>query len=168
MSALELRGDPRRGDTLISTLVAPVAGSSPVRPSQAILASVASRPVDIGVSASEWRALLTSAANTLIQGPDPLIARVWTVAWPALPKPVCWTNGRSLRLPRSPVPTLVLQEASELRDGEQSRLFEWLHQHVRSTRVLVTTRCPLYPLVECGTFLEPLYYCLNPLMLTLA
>jgi hypothetical protein len=144
---------------------------TPARPQlqavETMLAGLARRPTDIGISAEEWRALVTVSANALIVGPEELQARLWAAVWPTLKKPVCWTDGKDFWLPSEPVPTLILQEVERLSRLQQAHLLDWLHVEKNDTRVLTTTALPFYPVVECGEFLASLYYVLNPLTLKL-
>jgi hypothetical protein len=123
---------------------------------------------DIGISPEQWRAFVESRANALIIGRPDLVVRLWTSVWPALTKPVFWTRSGSLRLPPQPVPTLVLECADELGISEQLRLLEGLDGEAGRTRVLATTKRLIEPQVAQGTFLEPLYQRLNPMVLTLS
>jgi DNA-binding NtrC family response regulator len=47
--------------------------------------------------------------------------------------------------------------------ADQARLCSWLEGNQGRTRVISTTREPLFPLLEAGTFAETLYYRLNTL-----
>lgn len=132
-----------------------------------IRATLAYRPAAAGISVDEWHAFVASQANVLLIGSDKLLASVWTGAWPALRKPVCWTDSVNFWLPHESVPTLVLQDVDDLNGRDQARLFAWLQRDAYVTRILATTRRPLFPMVEAGAFLETLYYCLNTLLLTL-
>ena len=87
--------------------------------------------------------------------------------WPLLQKPICWVDAGRLSLPLHSAGTLILQGAHALSASAQERLFEWLGDDARTTRVLTTTPYPLFPLVEGGSFLEALYYRLNMLLLIL-
>jgi hypothetical protein len=156
----------------IATLLRSSPISTPARPrlqaGEIVRAGLARRPADIGISADEWRALVTVSANALIVGSEELQARLWTAVWPTLKKPVCWTDGKDFWLPSEPVPTLILQEVERLNHLQQAHLLDWLHVEKNDTRVLTTTRLPFYSVVECGKFLASLYYALNPLTLKLS
>ena len=47
------------------------------------------------------------------------------------------------------------------RADDQRRLCDWLEITAGRTPVVSTTRQPLFPLLEAGTFAETLYYRLN-------
>ena len=155
--------------SIVTPARSPLDGEHIERPqlSQVVRASLACRPLEAGISGHEWYAFVASRANALLVGPADVTARVWTFVWPALPKPVCWADHVRFWLPLEGVPTLIVQHADELTDGDQMRLLRWLEGEGQSTRVLATARYPVFPLVEQGTFAEALYYRLNTLTLRL-
>lgn len=139
--------------------------SSPLPNSPAAI--LAHRPDDVGISASDWSALLASDANAVVVGADPAIVRLWTAVWSTLRKPVCWVESGRLWLPPQLAGTLVLRNVNDLVRQDQVRLLDWLGQDGRSIRVLASTPRLLFPDVEAGAFLDRLYYRLNTLHVSL-
>lgn len=121
----------------------------------------------VAIQAGDWNTLVSTRANAVVVGTEEAALRVWTAVWPSLQKPIHWVEGESLSLPRQSAGTLILQGADALTASAQQQLFEWLEGDARATRVLTTTRCPLFQLVEDGSFLEALYYRLNMVLLVL-
>ena len=60
-----------------------------------------------------------------------------------------------------PVPSIFVDAVDTLHHAEQRALLEWTSRFGARTRITAIARRPLYPLVRCGAFLEPLYYRLN-------
>jgi DNA-binding NtrC family response regulator len=105
--------------------------------------------------------------NVLVVGPDAAIVRLWTAVWSTLRKPVCWVEAGRLWFPPESAGTLVLRNVDELNRKDQERLFYWLQQEGRSTRVLASAPRVLFHQVEAGAFLSALYYRLNTLHMSL-
>jgi Sigma-54 interaction domain len=124
-------------------------------------------PARLAIQAGDWNTLISTRANTVVVGTEEAALRVWTAVWPSLQKPIHWVEGERLALPRLSAGTLILQGADAMNQSAQQRLFEWLEGDARATRILTTTRRPLFDLVEEGGFLEALYYRLNMLLLIL-
>jgi hypothetical protein len=57
--------------------------------------------------------------------------------------------------------TLVLHDVIALSPREQQSLFAWMNGRGRDCRVVSIACLPVFPLVEDGDFLAPLYYRLN-------
>ena len=73
-----------------------------------------------------------------------------------------WRPGDRLRLPpEAEHGTLVLHHVEALTHDEQDLLLDWMAPSAGRTRVISTTRAPLWPLVEGGAFRDALYYRLN-------
>jgi hypothetical protein len=124
-------------------------------------------PTRLAIQAGEWNTFVGSRANAVIVGSEEAALGVWTAMWPSLQKPIHWVEAERLSMPRGSAGTLILQGADALTASDQQKLFEWLEGDARATRVLTTTRRPLFPLVEGGSFLEALYYRLNIILLVL-
>jgi hypothetical protein len=176
MSGVNTAGSELPRQTIATTIAHQLPSSSHLSPTRdkrpaplppVIRATLAYRPAEIGISVDEWHAFIASQSNVLLIGSDKVLASVWTGAWPALRKPVCWTDSVNFWLPHESVPTLVLQDIDDLNGRDQARLLAWLQRDAHVTRVLATTRRPLFPRVQEGAFFETLYYCLNTLLLTL-
>jgi hypothetical protein len=110
--------------------------------------------------------LMQNPANALIIGNHLAVLRVLGIVWPSLKKSVRWVESARLSLPPESGGTLILEEGDRLGEHDQAVLLDWLNGHGRSVRVLTTSPRPLFPLVEAGSFLEPLYYRLNHVLIT--
>jgi hypothetical protein len=124
-------------------------------------------PTRVAIQAGDWNTFVASRANAIIVGTEEAALGVWTAVWPSLQKPIHWVEAGRLSLPRRSAGTLILQGADALTAPDQRELFEWLEGDAHATRILTTTRQPLFPLVEGGSFLEALYYHLNVVVLVL-
>jgi hypothetical protein len=124
-------------------------------------------PARLAIQPGDWNTFVGSRANTIVVGTEEAALGVWTAVWPSLQKPIHWVEGERLSLPRRSAGTLILQGADTLSARDQQQLLDWLEGDARATRILSTTRRPLFPLVESGTFLEALYYRLNVILLVL-
>jgi len=129
--------------------------------------SVSTVRVAKGLTAEEWRVVRGARVNILLVDPDNLAAMVVDALWPDLCQPiVVWHSASGQALP--PVGcagTLILQDVDTLLRDDQRAMCDWLEVAAGRTRVVSTTRQPLFPLVEAGTFEESLYYRLNILCL---
>jgi transcriptional regulator of acetoin/glycerol metabolism len=56
---------------------------------------------------------------------------------------------------------VILHDISGMSKGDQHRLRDWIEVNGGRSHVVSTSAQPLVPLIESGTFLEPLYYRLN-------
>lgn len=142
----------------------------PTQPSSAIRSSAhgaVPAAARLTIPASDWDALVATRANTVVVGEEDAALRVWTAVWPTLQKPIYWVDAGRLSLPRHAAGTVILQGAHALSASAQQQIFDWLDRDARGTRILTTTPCSLFPLVEDGSFLEALYYRLNMLLLIL-
>jgi Sigma-54 interaction domain len=124
-------------------------------------------PTRLAIQAGDWNTFVGSRANAIVVGTEEAALGVWTAVWPSLQKPIHWVEAERLSLPRRSAGTLILQGADDLSACDQQQLLEWLEGDARATRILTTTRRPLFPLVESGQFLEALYYRLNVILLVL-
>jgi sigma-54-interacting transcriptional regulator len=122
---------------------------------------VASPPLVPGVSAEEWRVLITARPNLLLVGDEAVTSEFLGALLPALQEPLWVTTAARLSLPTSSPGTLIVQDATSLAAADQMRLFQWLCDHQPGTQLVTTAAKPLMPFVLRGTFLETLYYRLN-------
>jgi hypothetical protein len=112
----------------------------------------------------DWRLILSTRANVLIEGPEAATAEVLRVLTPLCRAPMAdW--GQALGDARPP--TLIVREVWMLPATEQHRLLRWLDIGERA-QVLSTTSQPLFALVERRQFLESLFYRLNVIRLDAA
>jgi hypothetical protein len=113
----------------------------------------------------EWRLLLSSRANVLLESTDRAIDRVVTVLTPHLRYPI----QTCPHWPPHAMPsqgTLILREVETLNANEQLSLLRWLDDAGAEVQVISVISTPLFPLVVEGRFLATLYYRLNILHMT--
>jgi hypothetical protein len=110
--------------------------------------------------------LAATHANGVLIG-DPFVLRgLLGTVWPLLKKSVVWIDSARLSLPIESCGTLILEEAHRLSEPDQAHLLAWLNDGGRMVQVLTTSSRPLFPLVEAASFLEPLYYRLNRVLIS--
>jgi Sigma-54 interaction domain len=113
------------------------------------------------VSLDDWRVVLTSQSNVLIEGREAATEEVLLALTPHCRQPVGrWGDTFGEQHP----PTVIVRDVAALTAPVQQRLLRWLDMGERS-QVLSTTAQPLFSLVECGQFLADLFYRLNVLRL---
>jgi hypothetical protein len=113
----------------------------------------------------EWGVARRGAANLLLTGPDGLVETIIDALRPDFCRPIkVWRPDSRLVLPPiGGTGTLILQDVGAMTPDDQRRLCDWLEVTAGRTRVVTTTRQPLFPKLEAGTFAETLYYRLNML-----
>jgi len=118
----------------------------------------------------EWRVARSARVNVLLVGSDGLVETIVDALRPYFCEPIAvWHPTSGLVLPPIGDPgTLILQDVGAMSKDDQSRLCDWLEVTAGRTRVVSTTRQPLFPLLEGGAFVETLYYRLNVLCLQVA
>jgi hypothetical protein len=118
-----------------------------------------------GVTEEEWRVARGGTASLLLAGPNAVVEAILDALRPHFREPVeVWNPGSGLVLsPDGGTGTLILRDVSAMPRDDQHRLCDWLAVTAGRTRVVSTTRQPLFPLLEAGTFVETLYYRLNVL-----
>ena len=101
--------------------------------------------------------------NLLLIAPDGVVRFVLESLLLNLREPIARrTNGHALALPPHGLTgTLVLHDVGRLQPHEQLDLLEWLEQGDGRTQVVSTSPTPLLPRVQCGAFIDTLYYRLN-------
>jgi hypothetical protein len=115
-------------------------------------------------SVDEWHVLLAIHPNLLLIGPDHATDAALLTLTPQLRQPICCCRGgEPLTLPTEAQRTLILREVDALEANQQHLLLRWLDRC--RTQVISVTSESLFSQVECGAFLEPLYYRLNALHL---
>ena len=115
------------------------------------------------------RVALIARVNVLLMGSDDLVEQIIDALRPGFCEPILvWRPASPLVLPPiAATGTLILRDVGAMPRGDQCRLCDWLEVAAGRTRVVSTTRQPLFPLLEAGTFVETLYYRLNVLHLQL-
>lgn len=118
-----------------------------------------------GLTAEEWRIARIARVNVLLVCSDGLVEKIVDALRPDFCEPIeVWHPASRLVLPPiGGTGTLILQDVGAMSCDDQRRLCDWLEVTAGRTRVLSTTRQPLFPLLEAGTFGEALYYRLNVL-----
>ena len=115
-------------------------------------------------SLDDWRFILTTRPNVLIEGPRAATEAVLRALRPHCREPVCcWGDPLGDQHPL----TLIVRDVAALTAADQQRLLQWLDRGERS-QVLSTAAQPVFSLVERGEFLEDLFYRLNLLRLDAA
>lgn len=110
-----------------------------------------------GRPSDDWSVLTATRANALVIGDERAILRLWTSLWPALQKPVSWSEAGKLALPPQESGTLILQRVDLLNADDQRRVADWVADHGHGVRLLATSARPISSDVEGGTFLDDLY-----------
>jgi hypothetical protein len=118
-----------------------------------------------GLMDGEWRVARIARVNILLVGSDALVEKIVDALRPDFCQPIeVWRPASRLVLPPiAGTGTLILQDVGAMPRDDQRRLCDWLEVTAGRTRVVSTTRQPLFPLLEAGTFVETLYYRLNVL-----
>ena len=106
-------------------------------------------------------------SNVLVTGSEDVVENLLDILLPDLREPIGrWRPGEQLLLPPPIlIGTMVFQEIGEMPHHDQYQLFNWLTIAAGRTQVLSTSSEPLVKAVECGDFLEGLYYRLNVIAL---
>ena len=127
--------------------------------------SVFTRRPLAGLTIEEWQVLRTARANVLLMGSGVSAKRVVEALQFPISEPIqVWRSGARLSLPPvGQAGTLILQNPGAMVLDDQRHLHDWLGLTSDRTRVISTTRRPLLPLLEAGTFSPALYYRLNVL-----
>ena len=118
-----------------------------------------------GLTEREWRVARIARANVLLVGSDGLAEKIVDALRPDFREPIeVWHPASRLVLPPiGGTGTLILQDVGAMPHNDQRRLCDWLEITAGRTRVVSTSRQPLFPLLQAGTFAETLYYRLNVL-----
>ena len=118
-----------------------------------------------GLTDEEWRVARIARVNVLLVGSDGSAEKIVDALRPDFCQPIeVWHPASRLVLPPiGGTGTLILQDVGAMPRADQRRLCDWLEVTAGRTRVVSTTRQPLFPLLEAGTFVETLYYRLNVL-----
>lgn len=101
--------------------------------------------------------------NLLLIAPDAVVRYVLESLLLNLQEPTTtWSPGQPLVLPRrSGAGTLVLHDVGSLSPELQLDLLAWLEEADGRTQIVSTSSAPLLPRVQCGAFIDTLYYRLN-------
>lgn len=114
------------------------------------------------LAVNEWLAIMQeSQFNGLLIAAAPVTDAVLGSLMSTLRQPVLerWHEGTPWD--DRQLCTLVLHDVLALSPREQRSLFAWTNGHGQDCRIVSIGRLPVFPLVEDGDFLAPLYYRLN-------
>jgi hypothetical protein len=112
---------------------------------------------DIMLARTKW-------VNVLVVGPEQAVSNALALIVDDVEHAVVLDRGSDrLRLPVASrrVDTLIIRSVDMLTHDEQQDLGEWMEATHDRTRVVGTTRAPLFSMVEAGAFSDALYYRLN-------
>ena len=101
--------------------------------------------------------------NLLLLAPEGIVRYVLESLLLDLREPTTtWRPGQQLTLPPAQVPgTLILHDVGSMPPESQLLLLYWLEALDRDVQVVSTSSTPLLPRVQCGAFIDTLYYRLN-------
>ncbi len=101
--------------------------------------------------------------NLLLIAPDAVVRFVLESLLLNLREPIArWASGQPLVLPPPGlINTMVLHDVGRLQPHEQLNLLAWLERTDGRAQVVSTSATPLLPRVQCGAFIDTLYYRLN-------
>lgn len=111
----------------------------------------------------EWLAIMRdSHLNGLLVAAAPVTDAALDSLMPRLEPPVLerWNDGTPWDDEHT-LCTLILHDVLALSPREQHSLLAWMNGHGGGCRVVSVSCLPVFPLVEDGGFLAPLYYRLN-------
>ena len=112
----------------------------------------------------EWRVARIARLNVLLVGADGPVEQIVDALRPDFCQRIeVWRPASRLLLPIGGTGTLILHDVGAMPHNDQCRLCDWLEVTAGRTRVVSTSRQPLFPLLEAGTFVETLYYRINVL-----
>ncbi|HMD35607.1 MAG TPA: hypothetical protein VKH42_11595 [Vicinamibacterales bacterium] len=115
----------------------------------------------------DWRALVETRANVLVQGRRATLDQFLDSVRPVLRQPVAMIEcGPDMSLHRAP--TVVLANVDRLCDAEQRALHAWAIDAREAHAQLITlSSVALFRLVKAKTFDRDLYYRLNTILVQL-
>lgn len=145
-----------------------------VRPSQLSLGSSRAMPPDCGTPLPDhWRLARAAHVDLLLMGmprvnllliaPDGVVRYVLESLLLNLREPIVrWSPGIALDLSTvDPGSTIILHDVGNLPPRQQLDLLEWLERADGRAQVVSTSATPLLARVQCGAFMDTLYYRLN-------
>jgi hypothetical protein len=112
--------------------------------------------------------LRRSRPNVLVVGSSADTDRTFELMYPYLRTPiVAWVPRETQELPAASLRTLVIRDVEALDLAQQENLVALICRLTADIQIVSTSRTPIFPLVEHGTFLDRLYYQLNIVYLDL-
>ena len=115
---------------------------------------------------TEWDLILQTRANVLLLGSECALKGWVSALERSLDPPQNTVSAARWSLPSGSAGTLFIEQVAHCTIEQQHELLDWLDGPVQSVQVITTTEQPVFDLVECGTFLSPLYYRLNTVHIT--
>jgi len=118
-------------------------------------------------SSPDWRALVGTRANVLVEGRRASLDEFLDLVRPILHQPIASVEcGSAMSLVRAP--TMVLVNVDRLDATGQRALHEWLTDaHNADSQIIALSSVALFPLVKAGVFDRQLYYRLNTIFVEL-
>ena len=118
-------------------------------------------------SSPDWRALVETRANVLVQGRRAALDHFLDAVRSVLRSPVVIVEcGPAMSLTRAP--TVVLANVDRLQEAEQRALHAWATDARNADAQLITlSSVPLFGLVKARAFDRELYYRLNTILVQL-
>jgi hypothetical protein len=118
---------------------------------------------------SDWEKVLTSHANTLLQGTQSDLDACVSALTPFCPAPVITPQDPiAATLAVIDTGSVILEDVSRYTLDEQREILSWLDVNGSGVRLVTTTTERLFDLVEGGQFIATLYYRLNVIFIDLA
>lgn len=113
----------------------------------------------------DWESVISSDANTLVQGPQAEIQACVTAIVPFSPAPVVMVETASDVLATIGEGSVILKNVACYTLEQQHDLLTWLDACGSVVRLISMSTDRLFDLVECGQFIEVLYYRLNVVLI---
>ena len=112
--------------------------------------------------------LRTTHARALLVGPSPEVdAAIATLRCDLRQPVIAWTPADTPDPPVLTRGTLIVRDVGSLAREQQQRLLDWVDHGHGGVQVISTSGGHMWPLVERGVFLTPLYYRLGVLCVDL-
>ena len=112
--------------------------------------------------------LRRSRPNVLVVASSADVDRTFELMYPYLRTPiVAWVPRETRDVPASSFRTLLIRDVEALSAEQQEGLVALICRVAANIQIVSTSKSPLFPLVERGTFLDRLYYQLNVVYLDL-
>ena len=114
-----------------------------------------------------WKSVISSDANILVQGEEAEIQAYVTAVAPLSPPPVVMVETPSAMLATIGKGSIILDNVARYTLEQQRELLTWLDTEGSGVKLISLSTERLFDLVECGQFLEVLYYRLNVILIDL-
>jgi hypothetical protein len=119
-----------------------------------------------GPPIDEWAIFQRAQPHALLVGSEASANAAILRLLPYLRAPVVRWQPAALAEPAAQLMgTLVIWDVDTLDRMQQERLLAWIDSHAADVQVISVGKGPVFPLVQRGEFLAPLYYRLNMMLL---